>query len=241
MIRSTPNSLASAILLFSGMCCMGRYSAPKLVPVVKPDPAQDFARLRKLLVAMDGELVCSDDDFVTWEDTSIFRVFELKHHTVVIFPCNWDASVYNIIIFAGRIKPGLDPYDAIQFKFVSGPGAHCWNTGIEWNPDDPLLKSVHFADLRLGEAEVEAVQTQERYIRRSGQDVHEQNIEIGVLAGWQGWLEARRADTHVGMACIDGRLAYIDINPEGRATLAGLAIRHPKAPVLAQGTFSLTE
>jgi hypothetical protein len=121
---------------------MGRYSTPQLVPVVKPDPAQDFARLRQQFVEMGGELICPDDDVVAWKETSMFRIFELKHHTIVIVPYNWGTAVYNIIIFAARIKPGLDPYEAIQFDFKSGPDARCWNTGIDWNVSEPGIEAM---------------------------------------------------------------------------------------------------
>lgn len=239
MVRLTIQPLTVSLLLLAGMSCMGRYSIPQLVPVVKPDPAQDFARLREQVLGMGGDFVCSDDDLVSWKDTSMFRIFELKHHTVVVFPYNWGDPVYDIIIFSGRIKPGLDPYEALQFDFKSGSDAQCWNTGIEWNVSEPVVSQVHFQDLYLGDSEKRVVALQAAYIERTITDPQDRQNEIGVLTGWRGWLEAHRSDTHLGMACVNGKLVYIEISPIGRATLGGFAIENPKSPIIARGTFTI--
>ncbi len=241
MIRSKIGWLVIPLLAFAGISCIGNYSIPKLVPVVKPDPQQDFQRLRTQFQTMGGELVSSDDDTVTWKDTAMFRLFELKHHTVVVFPYNWNKNGYNIIIFAGRTKPELDPYDAIQFNFESGPNAHCWNTGIDWNVLDPQLSQIHFENFNLGEPVDHAISQQTDFIRKHITDLDEQNSQIGVLAGWKGWLEANRGNLHLGMAYIDGKLAYISINPIGFAQLDGFSIEHPQTPVVAQGTFEISK
>jgi hypothetical protein len=241
MIRSKLQWVVIPLLAFAAMSCMGNYSTTKLVPIEKPDPQQDFQRLRIQFQTMGGELVSSDDDTVTWKDTAMFRMFELKHHTVVVFPYNWEKDSYNIIIFAGRIKPDMDPYDAIQFNFESGPNAHCWNTGIDWNVSDPQISQIHFENLSLGEPVDTAISQQTDFIRHHISDLDQQNSQIGVLAGWKGWLETNRGNLHLGMAYIDGKLAYISINPIRGPRLDGYSIGHPQNPVLAQGIFDISK
>jgi hypothetical protein len=247
MIRFMIQTLTLLLVTFAGLSCVGRYSPPQLVPVVKPDPQQDFARLQKQFAAMGGKLVCSDDDVATWKDTNMFRIFELKHDTVVIFPYNWGTAVYNIIIFAGRIRPDLNPYDAILFDSVQGPNARVWNTGIDWSVSDPAILQIHFQDLHFGDSEKNVIALQTAYIRDPAYTDYGpapyaglRDNAIAMLTVCKGWMDAQRSNLNVRMATIDGKLAYFSIAPIGIATLDGFAIEHPNTPVVAQGTFTLS-
>jgi len=186
--------------------------APLTKRVEKRTPVEDFVRLRKLFKAHGGDLISRDDKVVKWKDSRIFRMFEFKHHTVIIFPYNWidgkrSEERFALHMFAGHAKDysnlytafgyDLDPYDP-----ESGKGDRYRNTRMNIDVTAPALQEVGFEGFRLGEPKSDAIDEQLRHLReecgmqvrvkrskisedyRYVVDLDESGKECGSVASW---------------------------------------------------------
>lgn len=215
----------------------GRFAPPRLVQGSKPDPVEDYTRLRELFRKNGGDLVTAEDQTVTWKDTSMFRMFEFKHHTVVIFPYNWTPERYNVIIVAGHINPEVNPFDALNYKTEYQPTTRRWIEGVNWDLDE-AVRRVSFLGFQLSQPQGEVIDSQTRYILRTNPD---QN-DIDCLTGFGELSLGKRDDVHFEILYEGGKVAHMSFNPakpRRAVTLGEYALASPVTPVEAQGQFPI--
>lgn len=166
--------------------------------IKKQEPVDDFVRLRKLFKDHGGDLVSRDDKVVKWKDTRMFRMFEFKHHTVVIFPYNWlDGSRkderFDLHMFAGHVKDYTNLYTAFGYSFDppdprTGKGARYYNTKMDLDVGAPAVQDVGFEGFSLGELKSNLIEKQVGYLRERGMRVQvkagpgKQEYEDGYVA-----------------------------------------------------------
>ena len=134
--------LLIGVIAFIGLfmlSCMGRYTAPKLVKGGKPTPKEDYLKLKTFFENKGGRLEAADDTIVKWKDTKIYRIYEFKHHTVAIFPFNWNEKQFDMYIFAGHLKKYDDLLNDISLKFRY---SDLYKTGYHINDSITLDKNL---------------------------------------------------------------------------------------------------
>ena len=108
-----------AVLCLAVGGCVGNFFMRQpweLQRVKDTDPAADFMRLRGVFARWGGNLTAADDDIVRWKDTQTFRLYEFKHHSVAVFPHNWNANCLDMYLINGHVRK-LEHSDDLMFGY----------------------------------------------------------------------------------------------------------------------------
>jgi len=135
----------------------GRYAPPKLETAKKPDPVEDYLKLKALFEKYDGKLAADDDTVVKWKDCEYYRLFEFKNHSVAIFPYNWDEEHFDLYIFAGHLKKYDNMLDDIYFTHHSERKEPPFYANETMNLDSDVCKKISFDNFSLGFSQNECI------------------------------------------------------------------------------------
>lgn len=211
-------SLVAACFL-SG-CFVGKWRPAPLVQGSRTDPATDFARLRQLFETNGGQLVRPEDDGaeVRWRETTLFRLYELQAHTVVIFPYNWTPSHFEMIVFAGHLKPGVtDIAHAIYVDYDSKTMTFFNNT-IDFALTPPHLSDIRLGGYCFGQAHADAAKVYDallhkiwNYSTRGGREQGKLRMDtfMGSPNRGTGELESTKGLVRIDPYFVNGRLVYM--------------------------------
>lgn len=216
------------------------WSGPREGRAQRPDPGVDFKRLHEHFRKRGGSLVSRDDALVKWKDTALFRMFEFKHHTVVIYPYTWSPSGFDVIMFAGHVRDYDNVFDAIFYEYDAAPVIAYRNVGMDLDVRSPSLRDVGFEGFYLGQPHKDVADRQVRYIRTLT-TLTPEGVEYGihVMTSDRGTAHGRRLGADFNMRFELDRLAYMDWNTSGGRRLGSRSILFPVTPVLAKGEFPI--
>ena len=220
----------------------GKYAPPKLVKMPKPNPLDDFIKLRELFKTLGGNLVTQDDVIVRWKDTDIFRMFEFKHHTVVVFPYNWTSKKFDLILFAGHIKNYGNIFDSIYYKYKPNHETkiYFYNETMNLNPVEVHINEVGIGGFYFGEDRNNIIIKQSRLIEANwSREEQQKKLQLECLTSQSNHAWGSNNDIDFRLLFESGKISYINFYPRGVPQLNGYSIKEPKMPVLAEGEFAI--
>lgn len=208
--------------------------------VTGDDPRDEFMRLAKTVEARSGRIYAKDDDLVKWRRTEQLIVYELRDHTVVVSPPDWNEHKVDIIMFCGHVKQGLDALYAVQHN-INVDGNEYVASGIDSRCDLSRLRSIGYSEFRLGDHRDNVIDKQAAYLRRYFRSFpQEADREIRLLEGDLNRISGQRDDSvFFGLYTEDSRVIYMEVWTRGFAPLGSLLIMRPNNKVLAEGQFAL--
>jgi len=218
------------------------YAPPPLVHHEggKPDPQEDFVALCKFAEAHGGRLVTADDEVVKWRDTYLFRMFELKHHTVVIFPYDWTEDRFDLIVFAGHVKDYKNAFASVFYK-LHDEERYYYNDTMAIDLSPPAVGDVSFEGFHLGESGQDLALREWEYKRRTSSDESHINACVRGALVRPGRIDANRGELYFGIHFEDGRVSYMNWYHKATPQLGGYKIDEPVTPVRAEGEFDVPE
>jgi len=236
-----------AILLSFGIVltsCRSDEDAGKTRPSrgTKRSPEEDLRRLQALFKAYGGQLTTGDDTQVVWKDTIAFRVFEFAHHTVVVWPYDWQDDAFEVKVIAGHLPTSGDLFEAVRYDYDSAQERYV-NPHIKFSLDQPEIGEVSFLGFFLGQPREDVIDIHARNIRKAWPNHPEQReIRMATLTGPTDEYNASSGDIGEVMLTFHyekGKLAHMTFRSRGTGPLGALSISHQTMPALTQGTLEL--
>jgi hypothetical protein len=218
------------------------YAPPQLIKGEKPTPTEDLSHLKKLFKRFDGNLLSEDDVMVRWKDTKMFRMFEFKHHTIVVFPYNWDLKGFNLIIFAGRVLNYNNLFESIRYKYKPNykAGTDYFNNSIVFNLKDSSIRKIGFEGFYFGDSRKVILKKQmPRIERRWNNDKPQKELRVSSLTAANDHVWGRADKSKFDIHFQNDRVVYMNFWIEGFPQLGGYSIEDPFLPVIDQGEFKI--
>jgi hypothetical protein len=220
------------------------YAPIKLVKGKKTNPIEDFDNLNRLFFKSNGNLTSSNDEIVRWKDTKMFRLFELDHHTVVIFPYNWDRDGFDLIFFAGHVINYDNLFNSIRFRYRpnSEEGTDYINNTMIFNLSDPSIKSIRFEGFNFGDSLDTVKKKQIPIIEKRWKNNKEQkDLRVSFLTAAKDHVWGKAVRSKFRLYFHNNQVVYMHFWKEGFPQLGGYSIDKPVLPVIEQGEFDIQQ
>jgi hypothetical protein len=233
-------------MIFLSSCYIyypGRYAPPKLEKGRKRSPEEDFVKLTALFKKYNGKLFSKNDSVVKWKDTKIYRIYEFKHHSIAVFPYNWNEKCFDMYIFSGHLKKYDNMLKDIYFTcYPEGKkGVYYINETMNF---DNVFPRVGLKNFKLGmpkniAREREAKKLFATYKRQGYSDLKAKRAaeRPPVL---NNSLESSTDDLYYMIEFVDNKIVWMHFNAPGTPMIShmGLGVKE-KLGVLEEGEFKL--
>ena len=230
-----------------------KYGPPAFIEEKLSDPQDDYRNLKELFQEHHGNMTLPGDRIVKWKDTKYFRLFEFKHHSIVIFPHNWNRERYNLYIFAGHVKNYDNLLKGIFFTCkTNDQGVYYVNETMMLDPDIIKYGKISFDGFFLGEQKGETYINAKRLLKmyyNTAESLPEKDRaeQFDYFAN-KCWPEFLKDNTlsgfsdynHFLLKFINDKNVWMQFRSEGCANLGSLSIfNRKKLKILDQGSFKI--
>jgi hypothetical protein len=217
----------------------GRFIPKQKFKGEKPDPYKDFLNLNKLFHENNGMLYSSDEKKVKWIDTEMFRMFEFKNHTVVIFPYDWKKKNFDLLLFQGHVKNYENLYESIKLKHRTNDKDKVFYQNENMYFNNFGIGKIGFDNLTFGETKSDVRKKIVPIINKKWNDREQREIRLELLTFAKTHMNGSTMKFQFFLYFEKDRLSYMNFRTENVTKLGSYSIGHPKLTIVGRGEFDL--
>ncbi|MDD3118952.1 MAG: hypothetical protein PHQ27_07230, partial [Victivallales bacterium] len=235
--------LGMALVMLSG-CEMpfGRYRPTPLKKMKKPDPVESYQQLEALFRKYGGHLAGPEDKTVKWKDTQLYRIYEFKHHTVAIFPFNWNEQCFDMFLIAGHLKKYDNLLEDIGFTYGYDEELSCVYFSNETFNLNQFPSSWHIgfgkAFLMMGEPLIDKIKRSSR-IEGIKRKIIKKNPDKAVAMSYECINVYSNPEIDISIRAFDGKAFWMQFSVRSVPRLFDYSICHYSLKVIAAGEFKI--
>lgn len=198
----------------------------------------------------NGLLYCNKDDTVKFYNTHVYRIYEFKYHTVVVFPVEWTQETLDVSIFAGHFSD-LSSICENKSLFFKHTGTRKTDTPEPFvisksKEARKIITEIKHGGIYLNQSKTELIKAQEKRIHNkynSGTEYDKNAIEneITILRDYGHFT---CGELSYSVKYVDSKVVYINVGPKNMSGIESiqLHIKPPRIiPIIDWGTIDLTE
>jgi len=218
----------------------GKYRLPEEVPFTPRSAEEDLKSLATLAEKYNGKLWTDEDKTVKWYDTRLYRLYEFRHHTVVVFPHNWDEMKFDIDLIAGHIRDKRDLSGTLDYRYSDRKGYQLHGVLLDTEPK--ALLQVGMFGMCLGQRRGDVVRHHVDYLRKeSGWEGDQLQLRIRNMSGKSREVsDGERDGIQFVLHYENGRVTYISFSPR-LSPRRGQMLTSDSDTVLTQGVATLPQ